>query len=536
MKKIALIGTWLACALSMVLLAFPAYSETYHIRTDGGSATQCNGLADAAYPGSGSLANCAWRGPMIALPPGGKPRIAGGDTLLIHPGSYMLGLGAPGAEACSSHWPWDCSLLPVPSGPSPDRPTRIVGESHEGGKCTKRPELWGTERSHHVLSLVGTANAEISCLELTDHADCVLSHSGGLACNRDRYPYGSYADNGILASDSSNVLLSRLNIHGFANNGVLAGRLKDWTVRDVRIATNGWAGWNGDMGGDGTTKGSSNSGTMRFSRWLVEYNGCGETYPGQQPVGCWGQTAGGYGDGVGTGSTGGDWIIEDAVFRYNVSDGLDLLYHELGGTITLNRVYAISNAGNQVKVAGNAHVSNSVINGNCSYFYGKSFTHHVDNCRALGDALVVVTLKTSDVSTVVNNTIMSEGNVILLGNGPLGSTLKLRNNIMVGQPYFLYSTHNSSDTYTEGGVRIDESFSVKQNLRNAVCTTPSTICAHAGLVKAEGERLNPALIASSPALNSGLSHAADPIIPLTDYLGKPRGTNGGYDRGAAEMQ
>ena len=100
----------------------------------------------------------------------------------------------------------------------------------------------------------------------------------------------------------------------------------DWHVEDVRIAANGWAGWDADIQGD-----DSNSGRLHFIGWVVEWNGCAESYPGGQPIGCWAQTAGGYGDGFGSGSTGGDWIIQDSAFLHNTSDGLDLLYHSLGG-------------------------------------------------------------------------------------------------------------------------------------------------------------------------------------------------------------
>ena len=48
----------------MIGLCFMAASlacaATYYVRTDGGSATQCNGLADAPYPGSGTGQNCWW--------------------------------------------------------------------------------------------------------------------------------------------------------------------------------------------------------------------------------------------------------------------------------------------------------------------------------------------------------------------------------------------------------------------------------------------------------------------------------------------
>jgi len=64
---------------------------------------------------------------------------------------------------------------------------------------------------------------------------------------------------------------------------------------------------------------------------------------------------------VGTGDTGGDWIIEDSAFLHNTSDGLDLLYHSLGGRIVLDGVHAEGNAGNQVKVAGQLAITNSLL-------------------------------------------------------------------------------------------------------------------------------------------------------------------------------
>ena len=46
-----------------------ASATTYYVRTDGGTATQCNGMADKAYPGSGTNMSCAWNHPFVALPP-----------------------------------------------------------------------------------------------------------------------------------------------------------------------------------------------------------------------------------------------------------------------------------------------------------------------------------------------------------------------------------------------------------------------------------------------------------------------------------
>lgn len=339
--------------------------------------------------------------------------MAGGDTLIIGAGSYRMGFGAPGADNCESAYPWDCHIPPIPSGPDPAHPTRILGEGWDTGSANL-PELWGAERSYMILDLTDASNVEVAHLEITDHSSCVGFHTGDLTCERDAYPFGDWAQAGVYAEDSANVYLHDLNIHGLANAGVHAGRLTDWTVEDVRIAGNGWAGWDGDIWGD-----DSNSGTMLFRRWTVEWNGCGETYPGGEPTGCWGQTAGGYGDGVGTGATGGDWIIEDSRILHNTSDGLDLLYHTQGGRVTLDRVRAEGNAGNQVKVTGQTAITNSVLVGNCAFFDGKSFTHDVDNCRYMGNTLEVFYMG-GEQASVVNTTLYGQGDG-LVDAGPRAS-------------------------------------------------------------------------------------------------------------------
>ncbi|MBI3950949.1 MAG: hypothetical protein HY314_10905 [Acidobacteria bacterium] len=341
-------------------------STIYYVRPDGGSCEQCTGLVNAPYPGSGTNRPCAWDHPFRALPPGSEPRIRGGDTLIIAPGSFMMGYGAPGADNCDSDYPWGCFMAAIPSGPDPSHPTRILGAGWDSG-CSNAAELWGTERTNLIINLTDASNVEIACLEITDHSGCVEFHTGGLTCERDTFPFGAWAVRGIYAEDSANVYLHDLNIHGLAAAGVHAGRLTDWTVENVRIAGNGWVGWDGDIDGD-----DANSGTMLYRRWTVEWNGCGETYPGGQPTGCWGQEAGGYGDGVGTGETGGHWIIESSKFLHNTSDGLDLLYARIpGSSIEIRRTIAEGNDGQQIKTTGPVLIENSIIVGNCGFFDGQ---------------------------------------------------------------------------------------------------------------------------------------------------------------------
>ncbi len=501
-------------------------AATWYVRPDGGSHEQCTGLADAPYPGSGTNQPCAWDHPFRALPPDGMPRIAGGDTLLIAAGEYRMGYGAPGADDCDVDFPWGCHMPAVPSGPDAAHPTRLLGAGWDSG-CPNPPQLWGTQRADMILNLTDSSNAVIACLEVTDHSACVEFHSGGLACERDAYPYGDWAAIGLYAEDSSNVQLHNLDIHGLASAGVHAGRLTDWTVQDVSIAANGWVGWDGDLW-DGD---DSNAGTLTFRRWRVEWNGCGETWPGGQPTGCWAQTAGGYGDGVGTGATGGDWIIEDSAFLHNTSDGLDLLYHSLGGRIVLDRVHAEGNAGNQVKVTGSVAITNSVLVGNCAFFDGQPFTHNVDPCRALGNTLEVVYTGGEHIS-IVNSTFYGQGDG-LLGGGPraLGDctgseTLTGRNNVFLGDADYFDPDDLTFLFYQEGcpGLTFDSDYSIYHRVKlslyvpgaHDIAADPQLNGPFSG--KAYGMELR----AESPAIDTG----DIAFCPSTDFRGVPRPADG----------
>jgi hypothetical protein len=445
-------------------------AQVYYVRPDGGSAEQCSGLVDAPYTGSG--ADCAWNHPFWALPPLGSPRIAGGDTLLIAAGEYQMGEGAPGTDACEGEGSYGCHMPPTPSGPDADHPTRILGAGWDAG-CPAPPQLWGSGRPWYIVNLDGSSQVEIACLEITDHSGCVEGHSGDLACERDNPPYGDWAAYGLFAQDSANVYLQNLNIHGLAAGGVHAGRLRNWTVEDVRIAGNGFVGWDGDLWDDA---GDANSGDLIFRRWVVAWNGCGESYPEQEPTGCWGQEAGGYGDGVGTGETGGNWIIEDSSFLFNTSDGLDLLYHTLGGTVTLTRVRAEGNAGNQIKVAGQMTMRDSVLIGNCAYFENQPFTYWVDHCRALGNTLELA-YTGGEQSHVENSTISGQGDG-LIGAGPREDftcdgteTLTVRSSVFTGGPDYFDPSDITFLFYQEGcaDLKLDSDYNTITSAKNIAC-------------------------------------------------------------------
>ena len=501
--------------------------QTYYVRSDGGSPAQCDGQSNKPLANSVGRA-CAWAHPFHALPPGGTPRIAGGDSLVIAAGEYPMGLGAPGAERCTLSAPWDCHMPPVPSGLSASAPTRILG-TDRNGHCSQRPQLWGKDRARTVLNLTGSSQVELACLEVTDHSPCIEHHSGSLRCQRDAPPYGDWASVGLIASDSRNVVLRDLDIHGMASAGIRAGRLADWEVTKLTLATNGWVGWDGDLG----TSGSSNSGTLRFKQWIVEWNGCGESWPSRQPIGCWSQTSGGYGDGVGTARTGGQWIIEDSVFRYNTSDGLDLLYVEDGGRVTLDRVVAEGNAGNQIKTRGPTVVRNAVIAGHCGFFRGKSFTHQVDDCRAMGDALVLV-LDPGQTASILSSTVYSEGNCVLVTRGDSTTRVQARNTILTGGPFALRPSDQSCWYEAEGNLLLQTDYLLVNSRRGPACPRGNTRCADPLLVSTKAGAFDPRLQEGSPARDSGAP--LGPELPSVDVWGQPRPQGSAPDRGAVEMQ
>jgi len=135
--------------------------------------------------------------------------------------------------------------------------------------------------------------------------------------------------------------------------------LSNWELRDSSIRGNGFVGWNGDIGSD-----SSNSGYINFVRTTIEYNGCAEQFPVVAKTGpggifnCWEQNQGGYGDGIGTELTGGNWYFEDVSISHNTSDGLDLLYGDpsVEGSVVIKRGVFEGNAGNQVKTAFDTYI------------------------------------------------------------------------------------------------------------------------------------------------------------------------------------
>jgi hypothetical protein len=488
---------------SIGLAAFgAANASTFYVRADGGDASQCNGRADAAYPGSGTAQNCAWKNPNIALPNSGTARIAGGDTLLIGAGTYQIGSGG--------------YMQPIPSGTSSAK-TRILGNG------STAPKLVGIAGVHRVLNLDGSSNVEVGNLEVTDNSDCVYNHSQAAVACTSTMPWARV---GLYARSSSNVWLHDLNIHGMAKNGANAGGLTNWTMERVKLNKNGAAGWDGNIG---TV--APNGGQMILRNMEIAWNGCGEKVATGEPWACWAQQTGGYGDGFGTTDTGGQWLVEDAFIHHNTSDGLDLRYMDGADTtnVVLRRIYSVANAGNQVKIKGNSLIENSVLVGQCTYFRGKFYMTEGDLCRAYGSSLLLI-LTGGDTATVRHNTIAGEGDAqIAYGEGTSTDKVYVQNNLVVGFPY--YANTASNTLFAGGSAPAVKSFSGNMGWNARSCPSGSTCTQNPNL-----KNMTLASFDAEPQSGSPVIDKAPMISAVTtDFVLGQRPTGAANDVGAYEF-
>lgn len=380
-----------------------ANAAIIYIRKDGGTGGNCNGTTDT-QPIGPAPQNCALNHPAWVFPPtgAGTGRAAqSGDTVVIESGSYRIGCQNSTncndasvnvtSSACGPGNPFSCVMGAIPSG------VTVIGCTTSGCSSQSQfPELWGAGRIFKVLDANGKSNVTIQDVEITDHAQCASGFPSGFDC-----PSSSTttltAITGIDATASSGLTLIDVNIHGLASNGISAGYISNMTIKGdaagaSKIDFNGGAGINFDACNNDGTCGMANGNFVKLlgnnptQMMDISWNGCVESVasPGT-PIGC---SSFPYGDGVGATTTSGNWTINYLRMVHNTSDGLDLLYCTLSGcTIDVRNSFFGGNAGNQLKWAGNSVVYNTIVDGGCDFFSGKSYTLQVDQCRALGHAI-----------------------------------------------------------------------------------------------------------------------------------------------------
>ncbi len=453
----------------LLFVSTPTWAATWYIRTDGGTATQCTGHTDAAYPGAGTGQACALNHPNWVFPPRSESttaKAAAGDTVVLGASqtAAKFRIGCQNAATCrdatvnltqssfcSPSFPYDCFMSDGSSSTVgiPNNIT-IIGCSVTGcSSQANRPELWGAGRVSQVLNATSSTGFTLKDFIITDHAVLGNGHptlGGGSASSSELS-----GRDGLLLTHSSGGTLTNIYIHGMFHNGITAGYLGATTFNGTTaIDFNALAGIDGDTCNNDGTCGVANGANITFqgnstsSMGSISWNGCVEAYDGTSGLataaasGCYSQNNGGYGDGLGTTTGSGNWVFKYWKFQHNTSDGLDLKYCSATGcTIDVRNSYMGGNIGNQLKTSGTTVVYNSILEADCDYFVGKSFTASgIDTCRALGDAYNVNYAPNVTVKFYGNTIINMKGNVAfsVVANGQANctssNTLDIKNTVV----------------------------------------------------------------------------------------------------------
>lgn len=447
----------------ILLVATQVQAAEYFIHPDGGDKEHCSGLSSQPFSPTIENQECALKHIFELLgPEHNTVNINGGDIITLlnnddgSQAEYRMGYHDDYIlDKCHLGWAYSCNLPSLPAGTA-ENPTIIRGENWNNG-CEIPPQLWGSNRASSIFKLIDTQHIELSCLEITDHSSCITAHGHpdkSLVCDRAE-PYTKlFADTGIYMEDSSDITLTDVTVKGLST-GIKAGRVSDVKLLRTNLYANSSAGWNGDIYGDD----DSNSGKIEFIDSAITFSGCGLIYnPGANdhghPHACARQDIGGYGDGIGTGDTGGDWIFDNTQILYNNSDGIDLLYHQGEGDIIIKNSRIEGNGGNQVKVTGNTQLINNVIISNCGWNSRQAASLGAEgtNCRAGGAALSISWAHPDDKAILINNTVLSEGDCIMgTGDrteiGAQNQGLYIVNNIFYGVTDFRQEWENSCLLY-----------------------------------------------------------------------------------------
>jgi len=230
MKRLFLLFVLAACSIS-------AHATTWYIRTDGGTATQCTGTTNAAYPGTGTGVACAYNHPFYLVTNNTDAsafawKIAAGDTVQFEDeGPYYIGLGplnglgtdwlACGTDAV------DC-VLPVDIPSTAANPTRILGAN--AGNChtpghtgtTNATKLVGINGAYWMWSLQGSQSVDMECFDFSQPDTCTSVSSNYEITVQDSALSGGTATYQVEQFYGGGTILApteRINIAGSTNGG-----------------------------------------------------------------------------------------------------------------------------------------------------------------------------------------------------------------------------------------------------------------------------------------------------------------------------
>ncbi|NYF50834.1 Ig domain-containing protein [Tunturiibacter gelidoferens] len=574
---------------------------TWYIRPDGGTrysanATtgQCDGKADVAYSGTGTNQHCAFKDPRYLWDDQSYGNhawvISGGDTVILRGGPWRIGFDkAPGScsgAGCGAGYTWcfggggnyGCYNPPIPAGTASQH-TRILGENYascnSGGVTTRSQltQIFGGFGVTEALNLTGAKYVDVECLEVTRHSQCIAFGSPAVPASCVSGSADDYDSDGIHTDNTTHDLLMQdMWIHGHIGRGIKGPIGGLVTCLRCDIAFNGGAGWDFD---DGSATPMVN-GDWHFLYSTIEWSGCNQEYPAVHTIpvaSCYGQSDGGYGDGVGTPhGTGLSATIDHSKFIYNTQDGLDLGHIDTGGpyTLSITNSIAYSNSGGTFKIGGNfgtAMITNNVAIGDCDRMAypisGAPSTYNAhlgDFCRA-SDAFPF-DFRQNSTFTIANNTIVTYAPTIFdiscwdapgvqgaNGKGCGGATLNFHDNIVVGYDnpatyplgsqvggpgawYFQEAAPSGSKSGTVIGTinrsnnlyyGIGHGFTCPTGYSSEKCVTPDFDKQPTGngtsFTPTELDNFNFNISSGSAAAGTGVTYSG---VPATDYNGVSR--------------
>ena len=465
-------------SLLLLFVCAPAFGETWYVRKDGGTrysakapTGQCDGKADAAYRGRGVNQHCAFKDYRYLWDDQSYGNdawvIAGGDTVILRGGPWRVGFDAATGKGAGYTWcfggqgPYACSNPVIPAGTA-GRHTRILGENYASCSAgntvdkTKVTQIFGGFAVGSALNLSGAQYVDVQCLEVTSHAQCV-SHGDPMlprGCSRGG-PLDDFDSDGVSTDvHTHDLTMQDLWIHGHTDRGVIGAIGGVVSCLRCDIAYNGMAGWDFDDG----RQTASVHGVWNFNFSTIEWSGCNQIYPGSGAYSCYGQSNGGYGDGVGTPP--GMCLtanVDHSAFNYNTQDGLDLGHMDTGRcSLSITNSTARGNNGQPFKWGPNenpAVFTNNTVIANClrmsqpmAGLPGSYNAHLGDFCRS-NDALSF-NFRQGGTALIANNTIVTYAPTSFdIGcwddGGCSASTLTFKNNIVLG--------YDNPGTYNLGG-------------------------------------------------------------------------------------
>ena len=213
----------------------------------------------------------------------------------------------------------------------------------------------------------------------------------------------------------------------------------------------------------------------------------------------------------------------------------------------MDRLFAWENAGNGIKTAGPATLTNSIVNGYCNNWAGFPIAGNDSSgvsgtmCRADGTAVVMEFAKASNETvTLAYNTITGDGDTLFVGGGSdagvtpgASDVVNMDNNIWLGQTSVIPrdgGAPTALDWYSDGSYAGTVNYiqNIMWNLRSNFCAS-GNVCKDPQLQNETLSAFDADLLTSSPAIGNANTSV---YSVAWDFYGYPRSTTGPLDIGA----